>query len=308
MSAVYDTLTTLGYILKDYGNHYRTSALFREGTNPMSLAIRKSDGRFRDFGGKGQSGTFKELLQLIGGNPADIEKYIKDAELEAREYVPKQKLTKKKIYERSVLVNLLPHWDMYLQDGISEQTLRLFEVGLAQSGKLNRRYCFPIYNEKNEIIGFTGRWFKKDAPSSLAKWKHIGAMNEWVWPLHLNKEIIEQAEEIILVESPNCVLHMWEAGIKNVLCLFTIRLNPKLLKYLLTLPNLKRIVIATNNEVDNKSIGNNAASDIRKKLLRYFPEEKVLIRLPIKKDFAIMSTEEILEWHKLLTEPPNLAQ
>jgi len=309
MSAIYDTLTSLGYKLKDFGGHYRTAATFRGGTNPNSLAINKADGRFKDFGGKGQSGSFRQLLNLIGGNPEDLEKYIQAAELEAKGYVPKQVLKKHKIYDCSVLLNLLPHWDMYLEAGISKETLKLFEVGLAQNGKLGRRYCFPIYNERREIIGFTGRWHQKELPyDSLAKWKHIGTKTDWVWPLHLNKEIIEHAEEIILVESPNCVLHLWESEIRNVLCLFGVHLNAKTLKFLLSNSSLKRIIIATNNEPGNNSVGNIAAEDIKKKLLKYYNESKVEIRLPPKKDFAVMSRDEIKKWHRSLTDAPSTIQ
>lgn len=299
--SVREILTNLGYKLTDYGTHYRCAALFRGGKNSRSLAIRKKDGRFIDFGGQNYRGSFKNLLELILGNrPEVIEKYINNVDTIEPDLTPKQVISKKKVYPKSILMGLLPHWDYFTKQGISTDTLKLFEVGLAQGGKLGKRYCFPIYNFQNEIVGFTGRWYQTDVPESTIKWKHIGTKTQWVWPLHLNKEEIIKARSVILVESPSCVLHLWEAGIKNAICLFGIDIGPNLLKFLLSVFEIDNIYIATNNEPDNRNIGNKAAQKIYKKLLQFFGEDKLIIALPPKKDFAVCSQEEILEWHKNL--------
>lgn len=299
-----EVLTSLGYKLKDFGTHYRTTATFRGGNNPLSIAIRKPDGKFYDFATKNK-GTFKELLALImGDNPELIEKYSKGILESIQEQLPKQTIKAKKIYPPEVLLKLLPHLEYFIEKGISKETLKAFEVGLAHSGKLNRRYCFPIYNSQKQIIGFTGRWYQSSVPKNIPKWKHIGRKKEWVWPLQLCKEYIETQREVILVESPACVLHLWEAGIKNVLCLFGTDIGSGIVKYLLSV-NPQRIIIATNNEPDNNSIGNNASLDISKKLLKYFDASKCLIRLPPKKDFAVCSQDEIIGWYNSIDKHVN---
>jgi hypothetical protein len=42
-------LTNLGYKLSDFGNHWRTSALYRGGTNPTALQVYKDSGVWVDF-------------------------------------------------------------------------------------------------------------------------------------------------------------------------------------------------------------------------------------------------------------------
>mgnify|MGYP001287018461 CR=1 FL=1 len=43
-----------------------------------------------------------------------------------------------------------------------------------------RRMVFPVYNEHNQIVGFSGR--KVDDDNDYPKWKHIGKRNNWVYP------------------------------------------------------------------------------------------------------------------------------
>lgn len=299
MASIFDTLTSLGYNLKDYGEFWRTSASYRQGDNELSLSINKIDGFFKDFG-TGDAGSFKKLLKIIVGtnDPAKLQKYLDELEVSTEAAIPKQKLKKIKVYPPDILQRLLPHYDYYLGSGISKETLETFQIGLAQSGKLLRRYCFPIYNRQNQIIGFTGRWFQKTPPSKkIPKYKHQGRTSDWIYPVHLNDAIIRECKEVILVESPNCVLHLWEAGYRNVICLFGTVMSAKIVNYLIGIEGLERIIIATNNEPDNNNIGEIAAKKIQTKLLRLFAAHKPVIHLPLKKDFGIMTPEQIHWWY-----------
>ena len=78
------------------------------------------------------------------------------------------------------LINSFPNYNFYLKRGISEATQKAFGVGLAGVGKMYRRMVFPIYNEHQQIIGFSGR--KVDDNNNYPKWKHIGRRNNWVYP------------------------------------------------------------------------------------------------------------------------------
>src|SRR5690606_29717739 len=91
-----------------------------------------------------------------------------------------------------------------------------------------------------------------------AKWKHIGAKRNWVFPLYMYaerngkkyypvQEAISKTKEVILVESIGDMLALWEYGIQNVLVTFGLTLPSKLCSYLMGL-NLKRVIIATNND------------------------------------------------------------
>ncbi len=168
----------------------------------------------------------------------------------------------------------------------------LFKGGVINAGRMNGRYIFPIYNSKKEIIGVSGR---DVTGKSAIRWKHLGPRNEFVWPAFLNREAIKAASEVILVESPGCILKLWDCSVKNAICLFGIDLSLSVLNFILRL-DLSRIIVATNNEPDNNNVGNLAAAKIEKKLLKYFDRRQVMVRLPFKKDFGEMSKEEIVQW------------
>ena len=44
-----NSLEKLGYTLKDFGNHWRTKALYRGGDNPTAIKIYKNSGVWQDY-------------------------------------------------------------------------------------------------------------------------------------------------------------------------------------------------------------------------------------------------------------------
>lgn len=205
-------------------------------------------------------------------------------------------------YDESLLDKLVKKHDYFIGRGITEETLNYFRGGVALSvGKLKNRYVLPLYNEHGKIHGFTGRYiYPIPEDSDIAKWKHIGSRNKFTWPYYFNWKSIIEAKYVILVESPGCVLKLWDCGIKNVLCIFGTVLNSALIKILISLG--VTIIIATNNEPDNNNIGNKAAKAIKKNLEVYFDSDHVQIHLPPKKDFLDCSCEEIYEYKTKLED------
>jgi hypothetical protein len=59
-----------------------------------------------------------------------------------------------------------------------------------------------------------------------------------------------------------------------------------------------KIYISFNNDQEKNNAGNDAAEKGKNKLLRYFDPRQIEIKLPNKKDFGEMSSEEILVWKK----------
>lgn len=299
-----EILRDLGYELQDRGSYYRTSALYRNGDNKTSLSIHKETGWVTDFV-TAQKMPFEELIKLSASNKQEATKYLalvkNRAIFSSSRDVTKIKVDK--IYSPDVLNTLIPHYTMYEEEGISKKTLEIFGVGLKQDGKLRMRYVFPIYDHLNRIIGFSGRWVHKKPNTGIPKYKNLGHKNRWVYPQHLNKQYITNTKEVILVESTNCLLHLWEANIKNVLCLFGVSCSSAIINFLITC-DVERIIIATNNELDNldkktrKPIGEQAAQKIQKQLNNFF--EKVEIHMPTKKDFGEMTLEEILQWRRII--------
>ncbi len=198
-------------------------------------------------------------------------------------------------WDLEILKGLIKQYDYWLDRGVSYEICEKFYIGVATKGQMNKRIVIPILNkQKTRIIGFTGRKLEKE--SDRVKWKHLGSSKKFIFP-HQEKEI-HSANSIILVEGPADVLTLETHNIKNSVCLFGTNLSSSLLGYILSL-NPNKIFIATNNEPDNQSIGLKAAEKIKKNLLQFFGEDKILIALPTKKDFNDMSESEVKDWAKI---------
>lgn len=283
-----DILRAAGYSLSDSGDYWRTSAKFRGGSAPTSIAIDKRTGNFKDFGAGTGWRSPEILAELISGQRVDFSNYEIEPEVE--------KLKTVKVYPKEILKRLLPHFDLFKKRGISEATLREFEGGMAHSGKMNKRVIFPIYDRHNRIVGFAGRWFMETPFGLTPKWKLLGDKVSWLYPSHLNDTLLREKQEIIIVESVGDVLALWDAGIKNVMCIFGTSLSAKQLSYIIGL-DPKRIIIATNNDQDNDEQGQKAAARILLKLRKHFDTTYLGIHLPTRKDFGAMNKGEIHAWY-----------
>lgn len=206
-----------------------------------------------------------------------------------------------KIYPESALLRLLPDTRYWNGRGISNETLSKFKGGLAHSGSFRFYFVIPVYNEQNQIIGWTGRFTLDETKYKKPKVRHHGRKSKWLFPLHLNKAAILAKREVVVTEGLADVLSLFEAGIDNCLCLFGSSLSPKLLTCLIAL-NLRCLIISTNNEPDNNNIGNNAALKIKEKLSKFYGEEKIIIHLPDRKDINEMlvkdGKDKVKEWYE----------
>lgn len=269
----------LGYPLVNHGNYFSSPAMFRDGDNKTALAFYPNDNLILDFV-EGTRYTFKSFIAL-NLNITDINEV--DKVLAARNIVlpkfvksdPKLELTKK--YDSLLLNKLIPKHEYFIKRGISEKILLEFRAGLALTGKLRNRYIFPIFNKKEEIIGFSGRAIDQN---NALRWFHMGSKKNWVYPAFLSHKTILEKREVILVEGIGDVLSLFECEIRNCLCLFGIMISAAIIKYLIAV-NPKKIIIAVNNDI----AGQEAAEKIKSKLMQFFDEKNIEIRLPtIHKD------------------------
>ena len=296
---VFQVLTDLGYKLKDHGKEYRARPLYRDSDNDTVLKIEKNSGNWFDFK-QNISGDLNSLVKLtlkldgvdeakqwlknknfISQLPTDLEK-------------PLIKSTKN--FDISILDRLEGSHDYWINRNITQETIFQFKGGVAKAGKMKNRYVFPIFNLKNNIIGFSGR----DVTNiSKIKWKHLGEKSDFLYPLFLNHSILQEQREVILVESIGDMLNLWQSGIKNVLVTFGTSLSLPILNQMLKL-DIKKIYISLNNDSNKNMAGNIGADKIHSRLKRYFDQRQLKIALPIKKDFGEMTIEEILQWKKAL--------
>jgi hypothetical protein len=292
---VYQILTDLGYKLKDFGKEYRARPLYRDSDNDTVLKIYKDTGHWFDFK-ENISGDFSSLvgMTLKLEDPSKAKEWLKDKNFSFNQpkEVSKPLLKSTKKFDIDLLSNLENNHSYWNKRGINNETLSQFKGGVGKAGKMKSRYVFPIFDIKNNIIGFSGRDITN---LSKIKWKHLGEKNDFVYPLFLNSQDIEIQKEVILVESIGDMLSLYQTGIKNVLVTFGTSLSLGILNYLLKM-DIKKIYISLNNDSNKNNAGNIGAEKTYSRLKRYFDDKQLNIALPTKKDFGEMNKEEILQW------------
>jgi len=281
-------LEGLGYQLSDRGKEWRAKPVYRDSDSDTSLRILKETGKWIDFA-RGTGGDFKKLVEISGGT---FNGQIKEQEK------PKESLiSSNEVFDKNDIKFLTKDNSYWTKRGISDETLNLFLGGVipkTTKSAMYNRYIFPIHNNRNELIGISGRWVGKNISKNTPKWKHLGSVDSWVYPAFLNKNEILNKKEIILVESIGDGLALWEAGVKNFLVLFGLRIGRAILKSLIA-ADPHRIIISTNNDSDNNFAGNLAAEKIQKTLFEFFNQNQIVIKLPKCKDWGESSKEEIKE-------------
>ena len=281
-----DILTDIGYNLSDQGKYFRTKPLYRDSSSATVLSIRKSDGIWKDFR-EDIGGTLEDLVRLTLRlkSKSDTTKWLANKGLDGT-HIPKTvevRVDQTKIFKNELLYKLEKNHTYWERRGISKDTIDLFGGGVTFTGKMAYRYVFPIFNSKNQIIGFAGRDINPDQGESAKffrpKWKLIGDKSKWRFPLAVNHKIIREKREAILVESIGDMLSLWENGIKNCIVTFGVTLSPDTLS-LLTRLDPDRIFLSFNNDAQNNGAGNKGAYQAKKKLLNFFDEDQITIRLP----------------------------
>ena len=296
---VFQVLTDLGYKLKDHGKEYRARPLYRDSDNDTVLKIEKNSGNWFDFK-QNISGDLNSLvkltLKLDGVDEAKQWLKNKNFISQVSTDIEKPLIKTAKSFDINILDRLENRHDYWINRNITQETISQFKGGVAHAGKMKNRYVFPIFNLKNNIIGFSGR----DVTNmSKIKWKHLGEKSDFLYPLFLNHSILQEQRELILVESVGDMLNLWQNNIKNVLVTFGTSLSLPILNHMLKL-DIKKIYISLNNDSNKNMAGNIGADKIYARLKRYFDQRQLKIALPIKKDFGEMTNEEILKWKKTL--------
>jgi hypothetical protein len=289
-------LSDLGYNLQDYGKEFRACPLYRDSDNNTVLSIKKDTGRWIDFK-ENISGNLVDLVKLtLDCNTEDAKKYLITKISDAPVRVIKPEVKQRKTLNTNFLNNLIKNNKYWNERGVSDETLSEFEGGICESGKMLNRYVFPIYGERNKLIGVSGRDIAQDHWTKRPKWKHIGDKSSWVYPTQINEDLLKQNKKVILVESIGDMLALWEQGIKIVIVTFGLDVSTSILNKLLRLdPN--DVIVSLNNDSESNYAGNLAATKAKEKLLKYFDEDQIKIALPLQNDFGEMSPAQISEWY-----------
>jgi hypothetical protein len=285
-SQIQSILESIGYKLLDFGNHWRTNALYRGGDNKTAIRIYKNSGVWTDFvNGTSKSFPIERLIQLtLNTNPKKMHEVL--ASLKKGDefvYSKKETIEMEEVYPESMLEKLFPNYHFYKNKGISEETLKTYKTGLAGAGKMYRRMVFPIYDEHSQIIGFSGR--KVDENNEAPKWKHLGKRKQWIYPAYIPQSesvdsIIKEKREVILVESIGDSMALYEQGFKNNLVTFGLGCSSSIINYLNSFDIQKIIIAANNDEQSNLNHGKISSIKILMSLRSFFDFEKIEIKMP----------------------------
>lgn len=285
MSNIIEILNNIGYVdLSDSGQEWRCRPLYRNSDNKTSLSIRKSTGEWYDHS-DGVGGGLALLIQKTLNLPSlkETSKYLSNLPfaVDTKNVI---ELADTKKFDKQLLERLSKDNSYWNSRGISNHTLSKFDGGIAKNGRMKGRYVFPIFNERTDLVGFSGRLVQKN--DSLPKWKLIGSKKEWVFPMMPSTPIVEK-KSAILVESIGDALSLIEVGVNNVLVLFGIKISPAVISYLLK-TDVNSINILLNNDYDNNLVGNRASVEIKDTLSSYFDDHQINILTPTNNDLNEM--------------------
>lgn len=289
-------LEELGYRLKDHGSYWRTNAVYRSGDNSTALQIYKDTGVWKDYVEDSTFLPFEALLQktLNTNDKSILNSYIKSTGVNIYKRSQKKTLlTEEKTFKASCLSKLLPHYDFYIDRGISEDTLKKFRCGLAMSGAMYQRIVFPIFRSDGLIHGFSGR---KVSVNSKPKWIHKGRSSDWFYPYYSVSEVAEAIEEkksIHIVESIGDCLSLFNSGVKNVVVTFGLNVSPKLISRLNGL-GLDKIFVSFNNDSDSDfNRGFQGSIKTIFKLCDQIDFQQIYFAPPAQNDFGDMNQDQI---------------
>ena len=261
-----------GCKIQQSGGEIQIVATWRGGQN-FSVSINPRNGNWFDFV-EASGGSFDKLVTLLGGEITD-----QNYSFSNTDWVDELKLPQK--FDISILNGLIKDYSYWENRAIDKVIFDEFTAGIFKDGKMAKRHCTVIYGQNKEIVGVSGRalenWMKP-------KWKHLFKVSDVCFPLYLNKEIIKEKQEVVIVESLGNLFSLWSAGIKNVICIFGTRLHNKILSNLISL-NLKNIIVSLDNDSENHNVGNLAAENVKIKLSNFFDENIIKIILPPEKDW-----------------------
>lgn len=301
MGDIKHIMMNLGFSnITELAKEYRALPVYRDSGNSTIMSVKKDTGYFVDYG-RNISGPLEKLVQLcLECSREDAKKWL---ESEQGFVVTRRPVfdTPDKVY-KTLSANtfdevILDH-SYWVGRGINENTMKVFEGGIFEKGRMKNRYTFPIFDVDKKLVGVSGRYIhpiKKD--SKIPKWKHIGEKSKWQYPAYFNGHLIEEKSCAIIVESIGDMLALWDAGVKNVIVNFGLNVSFAIINTLIK-HDVEKIILALNN--DENLAGNQAAEKAHKKLLKFFDRDQIQICFPTKNDFGEMQKGEIQEWEKTI--------
>lgn len=236
--AISKVIESLGSKLKRVGREYVTQCVWHEDTNP-SLTINDDKGFCfchvcRNGGDVIAYTRQRKGLDFV--DAANLSAEILGIRLETDGISPEQQaklreqrqkaLDKLKVEQAGYVRNLYDpkagRIRQILKDrGLKKETAEEFGLGFTPSGFFGGRITVPIYNHKNELVGWTGRATRDDMPGKYRNSADGDLFHKktLVFNEARAKEAARLTGSLIFVEGHLDVVSLWQYGIANVVAM-----------------------------------------------------------------------------------------
>ncbi len=179
-------------------------------------------------------GEEKKRLYQINHLAANFYHFVlteRDEAIKARKYLVDRGITQKTI-EKFKLGFSPPQGNSVIKflkkKGYTNQEIR--QTGLTAVGKsgdyerFHSRIIFPLFNHREDIIGFSGRTIPGVSPENLAKYINIPNTRLYkkgntLYGLWLTKNEIRQEKEAVIVEGEFDLISPYQSGVQNIVAI-----------------------------------------------------------------------------------------
>lgn len=152
-----------------------------------------------------------------------------------------------------------------IQKGLTEETIKFFQIGYCDSGFYSKRVIIPIVIE-GQIISFIARSIFDNVLL-----KYLIPKGTLKCSILFNIDSISN-DEVYIVEGPFDVMKLWSLGLKNVVSIFGCSLHPSQIRSLLK-KGVKKVCIMLDGDVT----GRKASKCIVEQLKPYFEVTRIML-------------------------------
>jgi len=107
--------------------------------------------------------------------------------------------------------------------GLTQAQISEFGLGFQDRGMMKNRIVFPIHNENNELIAYSGRWVDEDVPAGEMRYKLPEGFYKSLVLYNLNRVIsnFPETKHVVIVEGFWSAIRLHSAGVPVVSCFGT---------------------------------------------------------------------------------------
>ena len=204
------------------------------------------------------------------------------------------------VNNRFQMINWLTNKDQFFGNNLPANKVfnlqELFDAGIATESNNNQpiaflidRITFPIYDENNNLVGFSGRDWTGKQESKYSNTKETKIFKKGGVLYNFNHVKTANKDFVIICEGFMDAIAYTQAGYDNVLATMGTAITTRHISLLQTLENLKYVILS----FDNDQAGNEANVSIGKQLF----ENGLNVSVIPYKNYKEKDVDEILRVH-----------